>query len=194
MQCSLPSALPTERELGITYSVVELYNLWYSFSRCLYLSTALGARDSTGSRVVLVNVTRPTSVEDALTLAIRTRQGQQNRRPPWTWRDEPSWAQTRVLLQGLSAIGASNQQQVSNGLSTPTSVFDELPHFRYFFAHRGRETLQRLRPLIRAHSIPSNLRPTDALLTPATVLGTMRTQPLVLDWIDEVSNSITFVI
>ncbi len=186
--CSSPTAAPRDRELGVTYSVVELYNLWYGFSRSLYLSAAFGARDGTGSRVALTVTPRPRTVEEALTHAIRLRPSHKTRNPPWRWQDEPSWARTKILLDSLAAIGASNGVQVSAALSSTSRVFDELEPFRHFFAHRGRDTRQRLPPVVRAHSIPVTLRPTEALLTPATVLGVLRPQPLLLDWIDDVND------
>jgi len=188
--CSLPTATARDRELGVTYSVVELYNLWYGFSRSLYLSAAFGARDATGLRVALTVTPRPRTVEEALTYAIRLRPSHKTRNPPWRWQDEPSWARTKILLDSLAAIGASNGVQVISALSSTSRVFDELEPFRHFFAHRGKDTLQRLPTVVRAHSIPVSLRPTDALLTPATVLGVLRPQPLILDWIDDVNDAV----
>src|SRR4030042_4451673 len=88
--CSTGDATPTERELGVTYCVLELYNFWYSFSRCFFLSAAFGARDGAGVRVAIGAVAPPRTVEEALTYAIRMRPTYGNRRPPWKWQDEPA--------------------------------------------------------------------------------------------------------
>lgn len=194
VHCSSGGATPKDRELGVTYCVVELYNLWYSFSRCFFLSAAFGARDGAGVRVVIHAGAPPSTVEQALTYAIRTRPSYRKRKPPWRWQDEPSWVKPTVLLDTLRAIGASNTATVSAGLSASGGVFDDLPPFRHFFAHRGRDTAETLRPLIRAQTISPALRPTAALLTPATVLGVVRPQPWLLDWIDDLTNAVQFIV
>jgi len=190
LDATVPGASPVLRDLSVTYCVIELYNLWYSFSRFLYLSAALGARDGAGVRVTVRRVAPPHTVEDALTHAIRLRPRYQRANPPWNWTQEPRWADTSVLLNCLSTIGASNRQQVGIGVSAPSTVFGELTPFRHFFAHRGRETLRNLIPHVRGHSISTSLRPTDALLTAAIVIGIPRPQPLLLDWVDEVINAV----
>src|SRR3989304_5529943 len=192
--CSTGRATPKDRELGVTYCALELYNLWYSFSRCFFLSAAFGAGDGAGVRVAIGTGARPRSVEEALTYAIRIRPGYRNRVPPWKWQDEPSWVKPTVLLDALRAIGASNTTRVSAGLSASSGVFDDLPPFRHFFAHRGRDTAQPLKRRIRAQSISPAVRPTEALLTPASVLGAVRPQPWLLDWIDDLTNAVPLVV
>ena len=189
-QSCVTNAPIQEREPGVTYTVIELYNLWYTFSRSLFLSASFGALDGTGKRVALSAGRRPGSLQEALTPAVRLNPRSKNRQPPWTWWDEPRWVRTDVLLGALAAVGASNRPKVGAALSAPTKVFDELSPFRHFYAHRGRDTAAQLAPLIRARAIPSYLRPTEALLVPAASLGTTRPQPLLLDWIDDVTNAV----
>lgn len=192
-QSTSPATEASARELGITYSVVELYNLWYSFSRCLYLSAALGARDGAGSRV-RISVPTPKTIEDALTHAIRTRPRYRNSMPPWNWWHEPSWIDANVLLDSLRTIGASNEQHVSAALSVRPSVFNEIRLFRNFYAHRNEDTSRQLKPLIRRYLMSPSLRPTEALASPAMVQGLLRPQPLLLDWIDDIFNTVTLIV
>jgi len=192
--CSGRGATPRDRELGVTYCVLELYNLWYSFSRCFFLSAALGARDGTGMRVTLRTGVPPRTVQDALTYAVRIQPSARHRQPPWRWQDEPPWVRPRVLLDALAAIGASNTAKVSAGLSASTGVFDDLPKFRHFFAHRGRDTVAPLKGRIRAQSIPSGLRPSEALLTPTSAPEGTRPQAWLLDWIDDLTNAVELVV
>ena len=187
---SLPHS--PQRESGTAYSVLELHSLWYSFSRALFLSAALGARDGTGNRVQVTAIPRPHTVEEALTPAIRLRPTYRTKSPPWNWRDEPRWSDPNELLKSLRAIGASNENRVSAGLSTATTVFAGLGPFRNFVAHRNADTNKRLEPVTRAYLIPS-MRPTEALLSAATVQGNLRPQSLLLDWIDEVVTIIELV-
>ncbi len=179
--------------MGVTYCVLELYNLWYSFSRSLYLSAAFGARDGSGVRVA-VAVSRPGTVDDALTHVIRLNPRHATKSPPWMWMHEPNWANTTNLLSALNAVGASNTSQVSAGLSAPSTVFGGIIPFRHFFAHRGRDTLQNLHAIILPYSISPTLRPTEVMLSRAVVLGVPRPQSLLLDWIDEVLNTIAIAI
>lgn len=182
-----------ETELGVTYVVIELFNLWSTFARLLYLCTALGARDANGSQVALA-IPRPTTVDDALTPAIRLDGRWLKQQPPWGWWQEPHWDQAQVLLKALAAIGAANQPQVSGALSTSSSVLNDLWRFRNFFAHRGPTTAQVLTPLIRGYAIPSNVRPTEALLKRATAAGTLRPQAVLLDWIDDMDNMLELIV
>jgi hypothetical protein len=182
-----------DQELAVTYCVIELYNFWYGFSRSFFLSSALGAKDGSGSRVVVTIVPRPKTVEEALTPAIRLRPNSASRQPPWRWLDEPSWANTSILQRALGSVGASNQAQISKALSASSGVFADLAPFRHFFAHRGEGTVLPLRARIRAHSLPA-IRPTLALLLPATVVGVVRPQPLLIDWIDDVVNTVSLAV
>ena len=189
-----PAPASRNQDLQVAYCVIELYTLWHSFSRFLFLSSALGARDGGGVRVT-TTVPPPATVDAALTHAIRLRSpSKKKKKPPWRWADEPPWAQPNVLLDSLAAVGASNRPQVSAGLSAPSTVFSGIVPCRNFFAHRGRDTLALFTPIMRNHLISSALRPTDALLSKAIVLGTPRPQPLLLDWIDEVANAIELMI
>jgi hypothetical protein len=183
----------SEQQTGVAYAVIELHNLWYSFSRHLYLSAVLGAKDPSGAKIAIL-VPRPTSVDDALTPAIRLRPSHRSRKPPWSWADEPPWAKPQVLLDSLHAVGASNESKVSAGVSTTGTVFSELTTFRNFFAHRGKDTFLRLPPLLRAHSFPSDLKPSQALLSNSSMLGTKRPQALLLDWVDEIEDAISLSI
>lgn len=182
-----------DRDIGVSYAIIELYTLWHSFSRFLYISAALGAKDGSGTRVTST-VPHPSTIDVALTPAIRLRRRYRTRTPPWRWVDEPSWANPTVLLDSLSAVSASNRSTVSAGLSTPSTVFVGLAPFRHFFAHRGRDTRQPLSGIARNHSIPPDLRPSEMLLTKALALGTPRTQPLLLDWIDEIGNAVQLMV
>jgi hypothetical protein len=184
----------TDREARVTFCTMELYNLWYAFSRALFLSSAFGARDGSGKPIALSVSPAPKSVDDALTHAIRRLRPQNRRNPPWSWWDEPNWSKTRVLLDALDAIGSANRAQVSAGLSTQTAVFDYLFLVRHFYAHRGRETRQALHALAVSYSLPPALHPSQALLLPARLNGTIRPQPVLLDWIDDVRNSISLVV
>jgi hypothetical protein len=195
-RCATGAFAGAEQDAAVTHCVIELYNAWFGFSRCLYLSSAFRARDGSGSRIALGRVRVSGSVDDTLTHAIRRTRPQKARTgsPPWRWADEPSWGAVNVLLNSLDEIGASNLPTVTAGVSTLTPVFDHLPKFRHFYAHRGESTADALVGLLRSYGLPTHLHATSAMLMPAQIIGQARPQPLLLDWIDDVSNSVGLVV
>lgn len=194
-ECGLPGSINPGREARVTYCVIELHTLWDGFSRALFLSSALSAYDSAGRRVSVAATPRPTTVDDALTHAIRrVKPGLRKRNPPWAWWDEPKWGNTRVLLDSLDAVGCSNRSQVAAALSTQTAVFDHLGTMRNFYAHRGKGPRQKLHPIAITYSLPPTMHPSGALLLRARLGGVMRPQPLLLDWVDDVINTISLAV
>lgn len=180
----------------VTHCIVELYNLWFGFSRNLYLSTAFAARDGSGKRIELASIATAGSVDEALTHAIRRTKPNTHKKgsPPWRWADEPSWGRTKILLDSLDEIGASNCQIVSNGLSTLTPVFAHLPRFRHFYAHRNEDTARGLEGILMNYGIAPDMHASVSLMQAANIRGVQRPQPLLLDWIDDVTNVISLVV
>lgn len=180
------------------YCVLELYNGWYAFSRSLFLSTCQGARDGAGSRLSVASVPRAGSTQDALSHAVRRckpgRYG--NGTPPWSWIDEPSWAQSRVLLDALDEIGASNYTTVSAALSLPTAAptLSHLATFRHFYAHRGEGTRKRALGHAASYALSPALTPTQMLNSHGVVNGSSRPQPVLMDWVDDVRSIIMLAV
>lgn len=195
--CLTSPTAPTRAELDRTMShaVIELHNLWLAFSRSLYLSSAFRARDGSGYRVALSKVSQATTVDEALTPAIRrTRPDRKSRKPPWNWNDEPRWADVNVLLNSLDEIGASNLPTVSAGLSTGSLVFVTLGPVRNFYAHRGEDTSQRASKALLRYLVPGNVHPTNALTRHVVVGGVPKALPLVVEWIDDIGLAIDLVV
>jgi len=195
--CVSPGLAGPDREAGLTYCIIELQTLWEGFSRALFLSSALSARDSTGRRVSVGASPRPRTIDEALTHAIRrVKPGLYKRKqnPPWSWSDEPKWSGIRALLDSMDEVGCSNRSRVAAALSTQTAVFDHLRLMRNFYAHRGRDTRQKLHSLVVTYSLPPTLHPSGVLLLRARVSGVLRPQPLLLDWIDDVINTVSLVV
>lgn len=184
-----PAENPRRDQLT-AYSVVELYNGWYGFSRSLFVSVCLGARDITGSRVSLANAARSATTQDALTHAVRrfNPKRYKNGSPPWKWSDEPAWADSAVLLHALDQVGASNYSVVSAALSQPgaSPVLAHLPAFRHFYAHRGEATRVRASGHALSYALSPLLSPTELLNSHGALEGVTRPQPVLMDWIDDV--------
>lgn len=171
--------------------VVEMYNMWFGFSRSLYISSCLGARDGAGVRLSLARVPRPPTAQDALTHAIRRcklhRFKAKKGTPPWQRIDEPSWASTTVLLDALDEVGATNYVLVSGALSLPgaAQTISHLPDFRHFYAHRGEGTRLQAVKHAPTYALSSQLAPTALLNSNGMVAGVARPQPLLMDWADD---------
>jgi hypothetical protein len=187
------SLSPEDREILVSHCVIEAFNFWVGYTRSFFVWSALRARDGTGGRVALA-VPTPGSVDEALTYAIRRNKpwviNRQNRRPPWSWRDEPDWSRPDVLLDALDELGASNHATVTAALSVPTPTWDHLKQFRNFYAHRGSSTALLLRPIVVTYSLRPSTSPTTALLTQASGSAGLRPQPVLLDWLVDIENAV----
>ena len=173
----------------IAHCVIELHNVWYGFSRSLFLSVCFGTRDSAGSRIPLSKVSPAATLEDALSHAVRRcKTYRYSKGPPWNWIDEPSWVKSSVLLDSLDEIGAGNYALVSAALSTAgvSTTLVHIKDFRHFYAHRGQETRRRASAHALAYALSSQLSPTRILNSHAIVGGSMRPQPVLMDWFDDV--------
>lgn len=183
-----PADQPRRDQLT-AFCVVELYNGWYGFSRSLYVSACLGARDGSGSRVSLAKAPRSATDQDALTHAVRRcKPGRfKGGRPPWRWLDEPSWANSAVLLSALDEVGAANYGIVSAALSQPgaSPVLDHLSDFRHFYAHRGEGTRRQASRHALSYALSPILSPTELLNSHAAQNGLTRPQPVLMDWVDD---------
>ena len=191
------TARPTQIDSSVAFVIIELDNLWAGVARSLYLSAAFCAREGTGSRVQLAKATKARNTDEALTHAIRRCRPQRYKpglNGPWTWRDEPLWWKPPTLLDALDAIGASNYQQVSTAMSASAGVFSHLHTFRNFYAHRGKGTRSAIVDGLRDLQYPTTYSATRALISPLMLSGQTRPQPLVLDWLDEIRNTISLLV
>ena len=181
----------------VSFVIIELDNLWASTARSLFLSAAFCARDGCGSQVTLSEVPRPENTNEALAHAIRRcrpsryREGSARQ---WTWSDEPLWWDQRTLLSSLEEIGASNLPQVASALSASPEVFSHLHVFRNFFAHRGKGTHERVMQSLRHLHFPRHYTATRALMAPARTQDGLRPQPLILDWLDDLHNTVDLLV
>ena len=181
----------------MAFVITELDNLWAGMARSFFLSVAYCARDGTGNPIRLTNATKAQNPDEALTHAIRRckpwrfRKGKNG---PWTWRDEPLWWNPKTLLDAMDEIGASNYQLVSTAMGASPNALSYLHTFRNFYAHRNRGTRARVTPELRNLNFPTTYTATAALTSPRIELGLIRPQPLILDWLDEVRNTISMLV
>jgi hypothetical protein len=152
-----------ELDRRTSYVVIEAHTAWASFCRCYYLSSALGARDSAGLRVLPTAQAHATE-ESALTTAIlAVSPRRQKTSPPWSWFDEPKWHMTRDFEAAMRALASTNVAAVSKALASTTPVFGHLPVYRHFYAHRSRYTAVKAQSLASSYLLPIGAHPTVTL-------------------------------
>jgi hypothetical protein len=160
-------------------------NLWFVFSRTYFLSCVLSPLRENGTHVTCNSSIR--TFNDAINqakIAIN-----------WRRQYEPPWGKTQIFIDSYNAIGCSNHQDIQNAFYIQISnnqydVFEDLPKFRNFYAHRNEDTANEALKIARHYSIPTipaNNHPTKMLLQPTY----RRPQScLILDWIDDIINTV----
>ena len=190
-------SVPVFADHRVAFVTIEMDNLWTNLARSLFLSTAFCAQDAQGIRIQLQSIPKAQTIDEALTYAIRQHKGANYKggsTGPWSWFDEPPWWKPSTLLNSLAAIGASNYQQVSAAMSASPDTFESLRTFRNFYAHRGMGTRLEVVKNLRRMNYPTTYTATQALTSPIFSLGTTRPQPLILDWLDDLRNTITLLV
>jgi len=176
------SCLPLlESNRLISHVTIEVLNTWANFSRVYFLSCTVLAWRESGFRVMLSNQSIRT-FSDAIDACMRRCKTSLWKKGGWSRRDEPPWHKPETLIKSCYEIGCSNYLDIQNAFSLPTKVFENLPKFRNFFAHRNYDTVGEAKLIAHQYSIPVHRHPTEILCTPA--YG--RPQVLILDWIDDI--------
>src|ERR1700677_1994198 len=123
----------------VSFVCIEALNAWISFVRFFYISSACGAKTAGGVRVTTANG-RMTAVA-ALLEAARFKKGAPGFAGKVSWRDEPIWYDPVRIQLLFKSLAISNEPIFSSAFGYPTNVFDGLPRFRNFYAHRNLGTL-----------------------------------------------------
>jgi hypothetical protein len=174
-----------ESDRIMSYVTIECLNGWANFARAYFLSCTLSPWRKNGSQITLSDRTIRT-FDDAIKAAMQKCKPWIWRRGTWDRRDEPAWHVPKTFIDSCNQIGCSNYTDILNAFSIPTQVFEHLPTFRNFYAHRNDYTAIKAKNIARYYSIVAREHPSRILLTPA--YG--RPQTLILDWIDDISNVI----
>lgn len=168
------------------FVAIESMNLWSSYCRFFYLSAALGAKDSGGTRIVS-SAGRFRSQDDALTFVIhRVRPNLKSKSAPWSWFDEPKWGDPTEFGRAVGELGPSNLGAVQAAISLQTDVFLHLPKFRNFYAHRAAVTARKVRGVARDYLMSPTLHPTWIL----NGYAPSRPQTILCDWLDDLKTVI----
>ena len=178
-----------DRNIAVSFIVIEALNTWTNFSKTFYLSCRFGARYPNGSSVTCAALF--TDFNQAIGEAIlfyhpNYGPGQSGM---WRRRDEPTWHDTSVILQLAHLHNWSNISDVQAAFSTGTRVFSDLPVFRNYFAHRNQGTMRAAQAIAPNYVISTALRPTEILL--ARPNG--RPDSLIVEWLIDIETVIQFL-
>lgn len=178
-------------KVAIAHVVLNVQGAWSAFARSYFLSCVLAPRRRTKGRVTLGGPSVARSFNDAIGVVM----GRQKPKVKplaggvWERRSEPAWHEPNVLRKGCLDLGCSHMVDVENALALQTGVFQHLPTFRNFFAHRCEETAASAKNIAPQYSIPSSLHPCEILTR--SPFG--RPFPLLVDWIDDLIVVIEFL-
>jgi hypothetical protein len=174
------------RDVVVAYVAIEALNAWALFSRSFYLSCALGAKTERRRPVTLTATTA-----DPLGAAITccNSRARPNAAGMWHRRDEPAWHDPNILMRVCGNVGCSIQSQIGQAFSLNQNVFNDLPVFRNFFAHRNGQTSQAARNIAPRYTLPSKLSPTDLLLA----VSPGATEPVMIEWLTEITITAEFL-
>lgn len=182
LRVNAPGYTPWQVEVEASAITIDLQNTWANACKWYVVSCMLGACTKSGARVTCFRGFQ--HEDDVIRFAITTLK-------PWikiaasgNWRpsDEPAWHMPRPVLTLAAAAQLSNTVDLQNIFSAGFSVFDDLPMFRNYYAHRNRDTRARAMSLAPRYGGSVFSKPSEVLLSiplnrPASVLE---------EWIDEV--------
>lgn len=169
----------------VAHVAIEALNAWALFSRSYYLSCVLGAVTERKKYVS----TMPTADPLGAAITCINSRARPNALGRWHRRDEPAWHDPNVLMRVCLNVGCSIQVQIGQAFSLSQNVFNDLPVFRNFFAHRNGDTSQAARNIAARYTLPSHLSPTDLLLS----VSPGATETVIVDWLSEMLITAEFL-
>lgn len=175
------SPLNPEGRRTLSYVVIEAANLWSQYSRCYFLSIAIGATDATGRCTVVAPAASLLDAEDLAVHAIHP--SQRSATGPWSRRWQPDWQSRKALLDSLRYVRSSLYADVDTALSLPTRVLLDLPTVRNFYAHKGQRAARSVTTIHRHYGITRSMPPHELLCS----VPPARSDSLLNEWLADLS-------
>jgi hypothetical protein len=169
----------------VAHVAIEALNAWALFSRSYYLSCTLGAMTERKKYVT----TTPTSDPLGAAITCINSWARPSALGRWHRRHEPAWHDPNVLMRVCLNVGCSIHVEIGQAFSLRQNVFNDLPVFRNFFAHRNGDTSQAARNIAARYTLPSHLSPTDLLLS----VSPGATETVIVDWLSEMLITAEFL-
>lgn len=158
---------------SISYATIELDNMFVTALRQYSKSVLLGARTAQGDYTTCS--VRPNSPEEAAAfiLAAVNPVAYANRNSPKTIyeKDELTTRDPKDMEKVFVRYQASNLPRYALALSLNSSAFQEVKVLRHFFAHRCKNTAEKVEKLALSMGILAPRRPEDLVLSGHPGLG-----------------------
>lgn len=171
-------------DIVTAFVVIEIQNTYSNFSRNYFLSCTRNPKLISGTKVSCDPSI--SNYKSALDIAMKSLRPKIFKKGNYSRFDEPHWHVPATLHTSCREIKCSHITQIANAFSLPVKVFDDLPKFRNFYAHRNDDTITKPRQIASNWGIPSLQHPTQIL----SYVPLGRPQPLLIDYIDEMLNVI----
>jgi hypothetical protein len=127
-----------DRKIIVGYCTLEVVDLWGTFVRAFYVSSALGAQRRRGQRITCaISFARPA---DALEYAAQwhfLRRNPGGSPPRYRQENEPAWHRPNNISRLAGTLSFSNESTITAALSRARRSIDDLVDFRNYFAHRN---------------------------------------------------------
>jgi len=169
----------------MSYVTVQCLNIWSNFARAYYLSCTLKPISETGSKINLSNKSVGTFY-DAIQVAVNKYKKYSAKKGVLNRQDEPAWYRPDIIINCCQEIGCSNYVSILSAFSTKTQVFDHLPKFRNYYAHKNGDTATIAKSVAVQYSISNNLQPTQILLS----VPYGRRNALMQEWIQDINITV----
>lgn len=175
----------TQFETEISYVTISALNVWSNICKWYYISCTLGTKSISGAHIAAPG--RLADANAAIGIAVRYYKPSARLQisGEWQGRDEPAWHVPSVVIDVFGAASIPTQNHVKSSFSLGFTVFDDLPTFRNYFAHKNRETRALAMRKAPRYLIVAN-KPSEVLA--AAPVG--RTDSLLETWIHELRTTL----
>jgi len=168
------------------FVVIEAQNAWANFCREYYLSCVLLRPHTLAGSVVLHGASALNTERDALLFSIRHLNPNQKSRALRASgslaRYEPAWHQRNCLLRLSLHLSTTNQTQIQNALSYPTTFFSDMPVVRNFYCHRNISTYSRVKNMATRNYGMRDIKHPVFLVNEMSIGGT---QTILCEWLQD---------
>lgn len=180
-------------ETEASFIVINLLTYWSNFCKYYYISCALGAKSGKNGYFHSAFAIQDENTAIGLSIVAshtpsRLRNLNPNTQGVWPKKDEPKWYVSSDYMKLFQNSDITNYNIVDSAFSFGFKVFNDLPTFRNYYAHRNRQTSRSASMIASKYQISTTRKPTDILLTPIS-----NNQCLLSTWIREIVFVIKFL-
>ena len=178
-----------ERERRTSNVSIGLLNLWSNFSRAYYISSFCGAKYARGRSVYGPLIVSTEAEAIGFAIIEYNLKAKPKNDGLWDRRSEPKWHDKNFLMRITSAADLCLATRVKEAFSAGQKVFDHLPVFRNYYAHRNQQTLKAVQNLAPLYGFSVQEKPTDVLME----ISKGRKYSVLDGWLNEIDITVEFL-